>query len=444
MGSTRIGSQALSAAGPLPDQADVVIVGGGITGAACAAEAARRGAAVLLLEKEADLAAEASGRSFGSLRLQGRHPAELPLALDALELWAQASRDLGADFDFVQGGNLYVAETAAEVEQLREELERAKAAGFTDVRLLGPEESQEGIPTLARGFAGALYSPRDAHCDPGKAVRAYADAAARHGARIALSTKVTDVRVAGGSVQGVRTARGDVTAARVVVAAGIWTPRLVRDLGIRIPIAPIIYTNGETAPLPPLLTATLRAFRFSCRQRPSGELLLGAGLDARVAHRLSLEDLRDPGLWLPRYWANRRQIRLRVDGAGLWRELRDLGRPATAGIPVGAHPAPDACVLAPTLAALGTWLPGVRGASIARSWAGVLDLSPDGLPVIERTPRPDGLVLLTGLSGHGLALAPVLGKILADLALDGRTGYDLSPFRLARLAGAVPMPPRLV
>jgi glycine/D-amino acid oxidase-like deaminating enzyme len=64
--------------------------------------------------------------------------------------------------------------------------------------------------------------------------------------------------------------------------------------------------------------------------------------------------------------------------------------------------------------------------------------------VIERTARPDGLVLLTGLSGHGLALAPVLGTNLADLALDGRTGYDLSPFRLARLAGAVPMPARLV
>jgi glycine/D-amino acid oxidase-like deaminating enzyme len=421
-----------------------VIVGGGITGAVCAAEASRRGAATLLLEKEGDLGAEASGRSFGSLRLQGRHPAELPLALDALELWARASRELGADFDFVQGGNLYVAETAAEVTALREQLELAKAAGFTDVRLLGPEESREVIPSLGRGFAGALHSPRDAHCDPGKAVRAYAGAAERRGARIARSTTATDVLVADGAVRGVRTQRGDVTAPRVVVAAGVWTPRLVRDLGIRIPITPIVYTNGETAPLPPLLTATLRAFRFSCRQRPSGELLLGAGLDARVGHPLSLEDFRDPGLWLPRYWANRRQVRLRVDAGGLWRELRGLGRPAAAGIPVAAHPAPDASVLPPALAALQSWLPGARGATIARSWAGVLDLSPDGLPVIERTPRPDGLVLLTGLSGHGLALAPVLGKILADLALDGRTGYDLSAFRLARLAGAVPMPARLV
>ena len=73
-----------------------------------------------------------------------------------------------------------------------------------------------------------------------------------------------------------------------------------------------------------------------------------------------------------------------------------------------------------------------------------LDLSPDGLPVIERVRRPDGLVLLTGLSGHGLALAPVLGRMLAELSLDGRTDHDLTPFRLARFDGPVPAPHRLV
>jgi sarcosine oxidase subunit beta len=86
----------------------------------------------------------------------------------------------------------------------------------------------------------------------------------------------------------------------------------------------------------------------------------------------------------------------------------------------------------------------VRDATLVRPYAGLIDLSPDGLPVIERPRRPDGLVLLTGLSGHGLALAPVLGGILADLALDGRTPHDIAPFRLARFDGPVPAPHRLV
>jgi glycine/D-amino acid oxidase-like deaminating enzyme len=429
---------------PLPVRADVVIVGGGVVGATCAADATRRGAAVVLLEKEADLAGEASGRSFGSLRLQGRHPAEMPMALDALELWAEAARTLADGFDFVQGGNLYVAETAAEVESLREPLEHAKAAGFTDVRLLTPEESREVIPSLAGGFAAALYSPRDAHCDPGKAVRAFAAAARRRGAHLATSTRVTGIAVAGGRVTGVHTTRGSVAAERVVVAAGVWTAHLARDLGIRIPIKPVVYTNGETGPLPPLLTATVRGFRWSCRQRPSGELLVGAGLNARVAYPVSLDDLRDVGLWLPRYWANRRQVVLRLEGRRIARGLRAMGRPAASAIPVGEEPAVDHTVLAPALAALQEWLPPARGAALRRTWAGLLDLSPDGLPVIERAAAPEGLVLCTGLSGHGLALAPALGRTLADLALDGRTGYDLAPFRRARFDGPLPMPARLV
>jgi glycine/D-amino acid oxidase-like deaminating enzyme len=431
-------------AGELPGRADIVIVGGGVCGAACAADAARRGAAVVLLEKEADLAREASGRSFGSLRLQGRHPAELPLALDALELWGEAARTLPDGFDFVQGGNLYVAETPAEVDALRQQLEHAKAAGFADVRLLSPDESRGLIPSLAEGFAAALYSPRDAHCDPEKAVRAFAAAARRRGAHVATDTKVTGITVAGGRVTGVRTTRGSVGAARVVVAAGIWTPHLARDLGIRIPIKRIVYTNGETGPLPPVLAATLRGFRFSCRQRPSGELLVGSGLNARVVYPLSLDDLRDVGLWLPRYWANRRQVAVRLDGRRLASDLRGVGGPAAAAIPVGEHPAPDGAVLGPAFAALQAWLPPARAGALRRTWAGVLDLSPDGLPVIERTREPEGLVVCTGLSGHGLALAPALGRTLADLALDGRSEYDLSPFRLARFDGRVPMPARLV
>jgi glycine/D-amino acid oxidase-like deaminating enzyme len=427
----------------LPARADLVVVGGGIVGAVCAAEAARRGAAVVLLEKEADLGLEASGRSFGSLRLQGRDPAEWPLALEALELWAEAARDLG-DFEFVQGGNLYVAETPGEVAQLREQLEQAKAAGFTDVRLLGPEETREVIPALAAGPVAALYSPRDAHCDPRKAVLAYARSAQRRGATLAAGAKVTKILTAAGRVTGVRTERGPVEAARVVVAAGVWTAPLVRDLGIRIPIQAMVYTNGETGPLRPILTATLRGFRASCRQRPGGELVIGAGLNAVVRAPLSLEHLRNLRVWLPRYWANRRQVALRVEPRRLRRELGAIVGSAAARIPVDEHPAPDGRVLPPALAALQAWLPPVRDTGIARVWAGVLDLSPDGLPIVEATPDPAGLVLCTGLSGHGLALAPALGRVLADLAIDGRAGHDLRPFRLGRFGGRVAMPRRLV
>jgi glycine/D-amino acid oxidase-like deaminating enzyme len=424
-----------------------VVIGGGVCGAVCAAEAARRGASVVVVEKELDLAREASGRSFGSLRVQGRHPAEVPLAVEAIELWAEAARSL-APFDFVQGGNLYVAETDAEMAELQPAFEEAKAAGLADVRLVGPSELREIVPCLEGRVAGGLLSPRDGHCDPRKAVQAYAGQASGLGARIALATRALQIATAGGRVTGVRTDRGDVAARRVVVAAGVWTARMVRPLGIRVPVRTIVYSNAETSPLPPLFAATIRGFRFSCRQRPGGELVMGAGLDTTVAYEPGLDDLRDARLWLPRYWANRRRIELRFRPArmlqGAWRDAWSAGRSPGARIPVGQEPLANPRLLERARTALAERLPLVRTASLARAWAGLIDLSPDGLPVIERVRRPDGLVLLTGLSGHGLALAPVLGRTVAQLALDDRTDHDLTPFRLARFDGPVPAPHRLV
>jgi sarcosine oxidase subunit beta len=430
----------------LPGRADLVIVGGGVCGAVCAAEAARRGATVLLVEKEGELGREASGRSFGSLRVQGRHPAETPLALEAIRLWAEAAR-AGRALDFVQGGNLYVAETERELDELADHLEQAKAAGLADVRILAPDEVREVVPCFEGRVAGGLLSARDAHCDPRKAVLAFADLATGAGARIHVATRALEITTAAGRVTGVRTDRGPVAARAVVVAAGVWTARMVRPLGLRVPVKPIIYSNGETAPLPALFTATIRGFRFSCRQRPSGELVVGAGLDTTVAYEPSLDDLRDARLWLGRYWANRARIELRLRRLRPGRLLADLhgsGTPPGERLPIGAEPVPNRRLLERARGAVAERMPPVREAPLARVWAGLIDLSPDGLPVIERPGRPDGLVLLTGLSGHGLALAPVLGRILAQLALDGRTPCDIAPFRLARFAGRVPAPHRLV
>jgi glycine/D-amino acid oxidase-like deaminating enzyme len=428
----------------LADRIDLVVVGGGISGTVCAAEAARRGARVALVEKEPEVAGEGSGRSFGSLRVQGRHPAETPLAVEAIERWREAAGPIGMDLDLVEGGNLYAAERADEVAELRRQLEQAKAAGLDDVRLVGPEEVRAIVPCFSRRVAAGLYSPRDAHCDPRKATRAHAAFAEKHGARIAVGTRALELVVAGGKIAGVRTDRGDFRADAVVVAAGVWTPPLVRRLGIRIPIKTVIYSQAETSPLPPLFRATIRAFGFSCRQRPNGQLVLSAGLNTRVGYEVGPGDLARLGLWLPRFWQHRRQVDLRVGWRRTWRGVRGLAGPPGRAVPVGVEPAPDRAMLHGALETLAQAMPAVRGATLTRHWAGLIDLSPDGLPVIEQPRRPEGLVVLTGLSGHGLAIAPVVGRILADLALEGRTAYEIEPFRLARFQDPVPMPHRLI
>ena len=89
-------------------------------------------------------------------------------------------------------------------------------------------------------------------------------------------------------------------------------------------------------------------------------------------------------------------------------------------------------------------LPRLRDVRITRYWAGVIDMSPDGLPILDGATGVDGLVVVTGLSGHGLALGPAIGRIAAELATDGRTTRAIEAFSLRRFTGATPIPTKML
>ncbi|MEM9788393.1 MAG: FAD-dependent oxidoreductase, partial [Pseudomonadota bacterium] len=95
-------------AGPLPDSADVVVIGGGIIGVMTAWELAKKGQRTVLLEK-GRIAAEQSSRNWGWIRAQGRDPAELPIMVEAVSMWRQMARDVGEDIGLRQSGVAYLA-----------------------------------------------------------------------------------------------------------------------------------------------------------------------------------------------------------------------------------------------------------------------------------------------------------------------------------------------
>lgn len=423
---------------------DVVVVGGGINGVVCAYEAARRGARVVLLEKNSSLAFEASGRSFGSLRFQGRHAVELPIAIAAAERWLQLPEELKSDIELVRGGNLYVAMDDAAIPELEANRDAAVAAGMTDVRLLRGDELRALNPHITGPVVAGLFSPRDCHCSPEKSVIAFADAALRHSARIELGVRARRILVSGGAVLGVATDAGDFLADKVVLTAGVWTARILRSVDIHAPIQIFVYSSGETNPVRPLFDMNLRSFRFSCRQRPTGHLFVSAGMNSRVEKDLSLDDLRDIKIWLPRLLANRELVNLHLRPSRIARDVVNAVRPRGSDVPTDVHPVGNVGMISSGLDALREVVAAAREASLVRVWGGLIDFSPDGLPILEAPTTPTGLVFLTGLSGHGLALAPVLGRALADLALDGGTDVPVQPMSLARFGDKVEMPSRLV
>lgn len=415
----------------IPDSADLVVVGGGVCGHACAASAAARGARVVLVEKEQGPAHEASGRAQGSLRLQGRHPAEFPLAQEAMKLWAAVAEE-SDDAEIVFGGNVYVCDDERELPMLRRVVDDAHRAGLADVRLLAPEQARALMPALKGPFVAAVHSPVDGGCDPASATRFLARRARDAGAKPHYGVTARRILTEGDAVSGVVTGHGTVGCAAVVVAGGIWTPYLTETAGVRVPIMPVALSEGETTPRPPLFSETIRAFGVGARPRPDGRIVFSAGLDTTVDHRITLYDLRHLRLWAPRLVRHWRDVRLSVDIAGAVRQVRAGSARSTDLIGPARHERPNLPAIHRALRVMQRLLPDLADTSLGRAWTGLVDMSPDGLPILDGAAGPDGLVVATGLSGHGFTLGPVIGEITADLALTGATVYPIRPFRLAR------------
>lgn len=148
------------------DEFDVAIIGGGIIGCATALNLSRAGLRVCVFERQT-IASEQSSRAWGFIRQQGRHPAELPLAQEALELWGEfAETKEGKSTELTVGGILMPAETEADEERLANNNRLALGAGIA-VEQIGPRRIRELIPELAGRWRSGLYSRSDAHADPG-------------------------------------------------------------------------------------------------------------------------------------------------------------------------------------------------------------------------------------------------------------------------------------
>lgn len=372
---------------------DVVIIGGGISGAAAAYELARAGASVTLVEKGA-LASMASGWTLAGVRQSGRHPAELPLATAAVRRWEHLADELGSDVGYRQEGNLRLARTPEEVPTIAQLVLEQHAQGLEVEFIDGNAAVRAIAPALADTVVAASYCPSDGHADPVATVNAFAAAAQRHGATIRTGTKVTGLNTAGGRVRGVHTGSGAIAADAVVIAAGVHSDELCSLVDLVLPIAVRLTGVVQTTPLPPLLRQVLGVANadFAGRQQIDGRLRLSGPV----------------GEWR---WPN-------TD--------RELG-------------AEDVLPPAESVAGIITRgtavLPALAGAHIARVWAGLIDMTPDGLPVIERAPELEGLVIAAGFSGHGFCLGPVTGRIVCELIVHGRSSLPIDAFRRARFAG---------
>jgi len=424
--------------------ADVVVVGAGIVGCATAYFLARRGARVVVVER-GSVPGEQSRKNWGFVRQQGRDPVEMPLVMEAHRLWRGLPRELGADIEWIQGGNLALAADDRRMARFEAWLPVAREFGLA-TRLLRPRDLGAVVPGLAGDWVGGMHTPGDGHADPEKTTDAFARAAVAYGASLHLECAVQGVSTRAGAVSGVVTEHGEIRTPTVVCAAGAWSARLARTLGLDLPQRWVRGTVARTTPVPAVSACAVWAPGVAFRQCRDGSFTIAAG--GALDHDVTLDSLRQLRFFLPNFWKNKALFRFHVGRPLLASLAAALPGSAARRRPLvwdrGLEPPPNPAKVRRSLDELQRLLPSLPPLGIARRWAGYIDAAPDLVPVLGEVPRLGGFVLATGFSGHGFAMGPVAGRLVSEVILDGKPSLDLSAFRFSRFAEGVIGTPRNV
>lgn len=369
---------------------DVIIVGGGIIGCSIAFFLAKGGVRPLVLER-GQVGGEASSGAAGMLTAQAHTDEPGPLfdlklasraLYEALAVELRERTDL--DIEYRRLGHLVPALAQAEAGAVKERVAWQAARGLP-AEWLEARDARTLEPGLAPEVLGAGWFPEDHHVNNTAVTQALASATKRLGGEVRTDCAVLDLAREGERVTGVRTAEGKIAAATVILCAGSWMQAFEEAAGIPLPIVP---AKGQMV-VARLDSPALRHVAYGSAAyvipRATGEHIIGStvefvGFDKRVT----------------------------VEGlSGILREITRLA-------------------------------PALHEAAMVTSWACLRPAAPDGLPLLGRVPGRPGLVVATGHFRNGILLAPITGKLIAELIADGKPSIPLDPFRPDR-----PFPPGL-
>ena len=370
-----------SGPGVVPTGAAVVIVGGGATGLSAGWWLARAGVDVLVLDKGI-VGWEASGRNGG-----GCTHGFSPLFTEEQRLWPQMDELLGYPTEFCSG-RIRIALDEADWGGAERMIRNGERHGFRS-EVLDPAQLRELAPLTGDNVHRACWHHFGGHANPHRTVQAYAWAMQDHGGRLLQHTTVRGFEVRGGRVVGVETDRGRLGCDHLVLAAGPQSGKLSAMLGVEIPVVAARAEMIVTEALPLMPVGGADGHGLYGRQTRRGNLAYGGG----------------PHEWLD--------------------DAEGMSVPPRLSTPLMGN-------IAGRLADL---FPKARHARIIRSWAGVIENTPDGRPVIDRLADPSNVVVAT-LSSIGFGLSPASGHAVQELVTEGVCSFaDLRPLRLSRFDG---------
>jgi sarcosine oxidase subunit beta len=357
----------------LPKTAEVVIIGGGVMGVSTAYHLARRGGRdVLLLEKAEFFGQGATGQCAGGIRHQFSTEVNVRLSIHSIRMLERFPEEIGQEVGLNQCGYLLLLSTDQDVAMFRENVALQHRLGVA-TRWLSVDDIARLVPQVnLDGILAATFYQRDGLADPGSVVQGYVGQARRLGATLLNGVEVASIQVEGGRVRSVVTNQGEVAAPVVVIAAGPWSGDVARTAGIDLPVRPLRRQIAVTRPIPglprdfPFVIDFAQSLYFHYE---SGGILTGmSNPNETFGYKLDVD----------REWT-----------------LTHLEKAVER-------------------------LPLLADAELLTEWAGLYEVTPDDQAILGRIPEVEGLISVTGFSGHGFMHGPICGRLMAEEILDGQ------------------------
>ena len=406
--ATSMLSQRLSAQSG--NDTDILIIGGGIAGSSTAFHLAEQGRDVILLER-GEIASEASGQNMGGLGGSGwgNNPNLLSyLTAGSVEIFKQIQIDMSYDIEFRLSGTLTAIHTEEQYEYYQDDVASQRNNGY-EVELLSTREARSIEPEANGELPGYMYRPQRGQADPVKTTRAFAHAAEMAGAIINTGQNVVFITPMSTGGYSIQTESSEFRCQTLVLAAGAWCGPIGKMLGIGIPIIPIRGQMWATESLPTRVLHTIGSTisRYVWSKSNGSDDVTPPNLTHKNGRRLT------------RHLYGRQRKNGEIIFGGDRESLGYNTTPDPAGIEVNHGHAAEG-------------IPLVASLPIARSWAGLMPFSLDGLPIIGKIPIRDNLFIVSGLASSGFGRGPMAGKLAAEYIHSGNMTHVLAEADPAR------------
>jgi sarcosine oxidase subunit beta len=369
----------------MPMKANIVIIGGGISGVSIAYNLAKKGVKDIIVFDDNYMTGGATGRCGAGVRQQWGTSMNCQLAKKSVDFFEQAQVELGyhRDVEFKQEGYLIVAVNEKEDQKFSENVKLQQSLGIP-ARKLTVDEALEIVPHLNRNeIVSATFCPTDGHLNPFLMTDAYYNAAKRLGVEFYYRERVNDIVVENGQITKVITDHFEVETSQVVNAAGGYSKEVGLMAGVDIPVYSENHEILVTEPIEKIQGPMVISFtnNIYCQQVPHGSFIMGRS-NPQVEHNHDIGSTHE--------------------------FLDEMSKTAV------------------------NLLPPLGELRVTRQWGGSYNISPDRQPIISETDQLKGFYMACGFSGHGFMFAPMTGLLMSEIILNEPLTIDITDLHIDR------------